>query len=65
MARHPPPVPPDQRTRAVEGASSPPSKHAEVKVDPAGGDIDVNLNEQGSTANIIQNTTHQGHQQDR
>lgn len=29
------------------------------------GNADVNLKQQGQTANTKQNTTHQGHQQDR
>ncbi len=62
---HAPPVPPDQQSDIVRGAHSPPDRKPEVKHDPAGGTADVNLNEQGQTANTIQNTTNQGHQQDR
>lgn len=65
MAHQPPPVPPDQQSDIIKGASSPASKHPEVKSDPAGGTADLNLSEQGQTANTIQNITNQGHQQDR
>ena len=65
MAHAPPPVPPEQQSDIIKGESSPPSAHAQTKQDPAGATADVNLSEQGQTANTIQNTTHQGHQQDR
>lgn len=62
---HPPPVPPDQQSDKVVGEHSAPDRKPEVTRDPAGGTADVNLNQQGQTANTIQNTTNQGHQQDR
>lgn len=57
-----PPVPEDQRN--PHGGASPPSKHPEVKQDPAGGNADVNLREQGRYGGIGQNIT-PGQQQDR
>lgn len=62
---HQPPIPPEQLSDKVFGEHSAPDRKPEVKRDPAGGTADVNLSEQGQTANTIQNTTNQGHQQDR
>ncbi|CAH2599077.1 conserved protein of unknown function [Rhodovastum atsumiense] len=60
MTAHLPPVPPDQRSDKATGAS-PAQRH--------GGEVrpprDPNTAEQGRQGNIKQNTTHQGHQQDR
>jgi hypothetical protein len=65
MASKAPPVPPEQQCRKIRGASSPPSRDAEVSRDPAGGNADLNLKEQGRHGGIHQNITHQGRQQDR
>lgn len=65
MASKAPPVPPDQRSRKIRGASSPPDRDPEVQRDPAGGDAGVNPKEQGRYGGIHQNITHQGRQQDR
>ena len=62
---HPPPVPPDQQSDKVEGASSPPSTTPEVSRDPAGGTADVNLKEQGEAGNRTQNFTPHLRTQDR
>ncbi len=62
---HQPPIPPEQLSDKVQGEHAASDRKPEVKRDPAGGTADVNLSEQGQTANTIQNTTHQGHQQDR
>lgn len=65
MSSHPPPAPSEQQSDVIRGEHSPPERHAEVKHDPAGGTADVNLSEQGQTADTIQNTTPQARQQDR
>ena len=63
---HPPPIPPEQLSDKVpDGAAAAPDRPPEVKIDPAGGTAGLNLAEQGSTGNTIQNLTNQGHQQDR
>lgn len=59
MAAHPPPVPPEQQSSKAPPAASPVDK---AGVEPA---QDGNPREQGRSGNIRQNTTHQGHQQDR
>jgi hypothetical protein len=65
MGSKAPPVPPDQRSGKIRGASSGPDAHPEVKHDPAGGDRATNLKEQDRYGAIHQNITHQGRQQDR
>lgn len=65
MTSKAPPVPQDQQSDKIRGASSPPDAHPEVTQDPAGGDADINLSQQGRYGGTIQNTTNQGKQQDR
>jgi hypothetical protein len=50
-----PPVPHDQRNEKLHGGASPPSRDAEVSRDPAGGNAETNLKEQGAPANMRQN----------
>ncbi len=57
MAAHPPPVPPDQRSDKTRAAAD----VADSGKPPA----ETNLGEQGAQGNLKQNTTNQGHQQDR
>ena len=63
MAHKAPPVPPDQRNRS--GGSSPPGRDPETSHDPAGGNAEMNLKEQGRSGNIRQNTANHARQQDR
>lgn len=65
MAHQPPPVPPDQQSQKIRGAHSPPDRDAEVARDPAGGNADLNLREQGRYGGIRQNIDNVGQQQDR
>ena len=65
MASKQPPVPSDQQSDVIRGMSSPPDKHPETKSDPAGGNKDLNLKEQGRYGGIHQNIVNQGRQQDR
>jgi hypothetical protein len=65
MASKAPPVPPDQQSTVIHGASSPPDVHPETKSDPSGGNKQLNLKEQARYGGIHQNITHQGRQQDR
>lgn len=62
---HQPPVPPDQQSDIIRGASSPPARDPDIKQDPAGGNAAKNLHEQDRQGNIHQNITNQGRQQDR
>ena len=78
---HTPPVPPDQRSPGPNAAAGQdPATDAARTGQDAGigrrdettglqssepGDGDVNLKQQGRQGDIHQNTTHQGHQQDR
>jgi hypothetical protein len=57
-----PPIPPDNRSDKGPGGSVHAGREASHK--PAGERPD-NPDQQGRQANIKQNTTHQGHQQDR
>ena len=52
-----PPVPKDQQSKS--GRSSPPTRDAEVSRDPARGNADLNLEEQGRFGNAAQNLTPQ------
>ncbi len=65
MASKAPPVPPEQKSGKIRGASSPSDVEPEVKTDPAGGDKSLNLKEQGRYGGIHQNIVNQGRQQDR
>lgn len=65
MAHKPPPVPPDQQGDKIRGAHSPPDLAPEVKRDPAGGNADLNLEEQGRYGGVHQNIDNVGQQQDR
>ena len=55
---HPPPVPPDQQSDKVQGEHSAPDRKAEVARDPAGGNADVNTQEQGDGGDRAQNVPH-------
>lgn len=59
MASHLPPIPPEGRSDKGPAQQSSASGRT-VKEKPP-----INLAEQGQQGNIKQNTTHQGHQQDR
>ncbi|HYG86836.1 MAG TPA: hypothetical protein VD978_11315 [Azospirillum sp.] len=61
MTKHVPPVPPAGRSDKGPGGSpdAPIDTSGDTQATPK------NLREQGSQGNIKQNTTHQGHQQDR
>jgi len=59
MAKHMPPVPPEQRP--PHGDAHVPDQNAAAKDDARSRD----LAHQGSQGNIKQNTSHQGNQQDR
>jgi hypothetical protein len=63
MASKAPPVPRDQQSNKIRGASSP--LKPEVARDPAGGNAAVNLKGQGRYGGVYQNIVHQGRQQDR
>ena len=65
MAHPAPPVPPDQQSDKIVGEHSPPDLKPEVKRDPAGGNADVNLAEQGRYGNTRENLTHAPGRQDR
>lgn len=67
-----PPIPPEQRSSADETAEERENGAKQDRRDSTTGlqssqpgDADANLNTQGRQANTNQNTTHQGHQQDR
>ena len=59
MTAHLPPVPP--ANRSPKGGSAKPDAEHEATHHKR----DTNTHEQGSAGNIAQNTTNQGHQQDR
>ena len=62
MSNKPPPIPPEQRSNKGPGDNS----DAPMRDPKAGAKKPPeNLAEQGRQGNIHQNTTHQGHQQDR
>ena len=67
----PPPVPPEQTsqhggTNPGQGGVGAPAHDVDDNVQNGQpGNADVNLKQQGQTANTQQNTTHQGYQQDR
>lgn len=61
MAARQPPIPPAARSTKGPGGNARPSKPHE----PQHHAHDVNTDEQGETANVHQNTTNQGYQQDR
>lgn len=66
-----PPVPPEQRSFHGDRGQPASSEHRERRDERTEaqssepGDADVNLSQQGRYGNTIQNTTNQGHQQDR
>lgn len=62
MPSHPPKVPPEQRS--PHGDTGNPTVSADVPKEKVN-DRDRNLAQQGRQGNIKQNTTNQGHQQDR
>ena len=57
-----PPVPPANRSPKGPGDQAEPPTSSDTK---RGDEVPANLKEQGRQGNIKQNTTHQGHQQDR
>jgi hypothetical protein len=57
-----PPVPPASRSPKGPGDQAAPPTSSDPK---RGDEVPANLKEQGRQGNIKQNTTHQGHQQDR
>lgn len=57
-----PPIPPENRSSKGPGEPATPGRDAPRR--PAG-ERPANPDQQGRQANIKQNTTHQGHQQDR
>jgi hypothetical protein len=65
MSAHPPPVPPDQRSKKGNGTDG--TAHAVRESSPKQGfkPQDRNLGEQGRQGNAKQNTTNKGYQQDR
>lgn len=63
MSQKMPPVPP--ANRSPKGPGGAPDVSAETGPDKKMADRERNLGEQGRQGNIKQNTTHQGHQQDR
>ncbi len=70
MTAKAPPIPPEQRAYAGQKADiAGEGKERRDEVtdlqSSQPGDDDVNLKQQGRHGNIIQNTTNQGHQQDR
>ena len=62
---HMPPVPPANRSDKGPGGSDRVDPAAAENREARGGDKDGNTAEQGRAGNSAQNTTHQGHQQDR
>ncbi|SEP81262.1 hypothetical protein SAMN05216548_101550 [Faunimonas pinastri] len=62
MSSKMPAVPPASRNSKAPGGRATPKPSADTSVDKKAND---NLDEQGRQGNIHQNTTHQGHQQDR
>jgi hypothetical protein len=58
----PPPIPPEQR--AFKG-QKPDLDGGQAELDAQPGNADVNLDEQGSSGNLRQNTTRSGNIQDR
>lgn len=60
MSAHPPPIPEEQRPAHGDGRA--PAEHRGPS--PAR-TRDINTAEQGAPGNTRENTTHQGHQQDR
>ncbi len=60
MTAHLPPVPPANRTD-----KGPPAPQAEAEHEATHRKPSPNAAEQGNTANIAQNTSNTGHQQDR
>lgn len=58
-----PPIPHDQQSKT--GGASPATRDAEVSRDPSRDQSQTNLDQQGATANLRQNTTHSGNVQGR
>jgi hypothetical protein len=61
MSSHPPPVPPEQQSPHEVGVA-PEQKSGQVERDQR---LNRNVVQQGRQANIKQNTTNEGYQQDR
>ena len=60
-----PPVPPADRSNKGPGGEARENPAAEESAEARAGGKDGNTGEQGRAGNIKQNTSHQGHQQDR
>ena len=60
-----PPVPPANRSDKGPGGGARENPSADEKKEARGGGKDGNTAEQGRAGNVAQNTSHQGHQQDR
>ena len=60
-----PPVPHDQQSDKIHGRSSPGDHKPDVARDPSRDQSQINLDQQGATANLRQNTTHSGNVQGR
>jgi len=62
---HMPPVPPANRSPKGPGSDAREDPAADQNAEARGGGKGGNTAEQGRAGNVAQNTTHQGHQQDR
>ena len=62
---HLPPVPPANRSPKGPGGDAWEDPAADQNAEAQGGGRGGNTGEQGRAGNIKQNTSHQGHQQDR
>ena len=62
---HMPPVPPANRSDKGPGGDARANPDAAENAEARGGGKDGNTAEQGRAGNVAQNTSHQGHQQDR
>ncbi|MGQ4274541.1 hypothetical protein [Terrihabitans sp. B22-R8] len=62
MSNRPPPIPPENRPPVPGAGSDAAPKDTSIREDHA---ASKNPEERGANANIKQNTTNQGHQQDR
>jgi len=60
-----PPIPQDQKSDKIGSGSSPATRDAEVSRDPSRDRSQTNLDEQGATANLRQNTSRSGNVQGR
>lgn len=63
MSHKPPPVPPEQQSHKGPGSAE--RAPTDTTAHGKGASVPKNLAEEDRQGNIKQNTTHQGHQQDR